>query len=310
MCCFECGPQNSSVLEAGTVRGIIDQLADIGIKDVGLSGGECMLYKDLVISIAEYAREKGLKCSVATNGFWASDYGRCMETLEELRGAGIRNISVSVDDCHLKYVPMQCIKNILKAAPGMGVELQLDIGDSLSGRRAADIISELGGDAYRHSLAIYPFAPIGRGEGIPGGQLVLMPYEKDWKCCYSRYLSIMYDGTVHPCCSQAVYKSGLSYGNIHQSSLAQIIDSYENEGLFSTLLRQGLDFFVRIAGEAGFRLPEAYVSPCHLCNVLFKDKKFVELAKPYAMREYLEHAKKRVLDRYKNNAGKEVNGDE
>jgi hypothetical protein len=132
--------------------------------------------------------------------------------------------------------------------------------------------------------------PIGRGSGIIPAKLYLQPYDILWRCCYDKHCSILYDGSVYPCCSQAIYKNRISNKNIREKSLENILNSYEDVGIFSTLNRKGFAFFMKIAREElDLPLPDAYVSPCHLCGILFSNDMFVSYVQAHVEKEYLEH---------------------
>jgi MoaA/NifB/PqqE/SkfB family radical SAM enzyme len=144
----------------------------------------------------------------------------------------------------------------------------LAIGDSPEGLSAVDIIRKLNTELYGTTMLIYPFLPIGRGSGIIAENLYLEPYDIAWQCCYGKHCSILYDGSVYPCCSQAIYKNRISNENIRKKPLKDVLSAYEDEGIFSTLNRKGFAFFMKIAREElALPLPDAYVSPCHLKKI-------------------------------------------
>lgn len=288
MCCFECSMEKEETLSREEVYGIIEQAEDIpGISRIGFSGGEAMLYPDLLFDGLARAKEAGMLTSLTTNGFWGKDSTECRRVLNALHSVGLDSLTVSIDNYHLEYVPLEAAVNIVRSSREIGVPLTLAIGDSLEGRRASDILQALGPDAYSVNLILYPFMPVGRGSAFSSEQIHTIPYSPGWKCRNNRQLAVLYDGNVYPCCSQAVYGSGLSMGNIRERSLSDIVKDYSGKGIFSTLQRKGLDWFVQIArSDFGMKVADSYHSPCHLCNQLFTDPAFVNGIAGYVEQEY------------------------
>ncbi|MCM1326580.1 MAG: radical SAM protein [Bacteroidales bacterium] len=288
MCCFECNMKREETLTEREVHDIIEQAAQIeGINRIGFSGGEAMLYPDLLFSGLAKAKEEGMNTSLTSNGFWGANHTTCRRALNMFKNVGLDSLTISVDQYHLEYVPLQSVIHIIQNNRDFGVPLTLAVGDSLEGQRALEILREMGVTAYITNLVMYPFMPVGRGSDIPDDAIYYMPYENDWKCCNNNHLAVLYDGSVYPCCSQAVYGSLLSMGNIREYSLKELIDKYAGKCIFSTMKRRGLDWFVKIAvEEMGMQLPTRYHSACHLCNVLFSDKDFVDRLSSYIEKEY------------------------
>lgn len=288
MCCFECGMDREETLTEQEIYDIIDQAKEIeGISRIGFSGGEAMLYPDLLFGALARAKESGMTTSLTSNGFWGTDNNRCRRVLHAFRSVGLSSLTVSVDHYHMEYIPLQAIINIIRNNRDIGVPLTLAVGDSLEGMRATEILQKLEADAYTTNLILYPFMPVGRGCEIPDDRVYYMPYDSAWKCHNNNHLAVLYDGSVYPCCSQAVYGSCLSAGNIRDHSLRDIIEHYSGKCIFSALRRRGLDWFFKLATEQfGMKMPQQYNSPCHLCNRLFTDKSFTDKLSAYIDREY------------------------
>jgi radical SAM protein with 4Fe4S-binding SPASM domain len=70
---------------------MIDQLVDAGVVDLGISGGEPLLRKD-IFALISYARERGLKVGIATNGARMT-----LRTAKALAAIGIDRIQFSLD---------------------------------------------------------------------------------------------------------------------------------------------------------------------------------------------------------------------
>jgi radical SAM protein with 4Fe4S-binding SPASM domain len=69
----------------------VQQMADAGITEVTLIGGEAYLRPDW-LTIVRAIREAGINCTITTGG-----YGISAQTAEKMREAGVQQVSVSID---------------------------------------------------------------------------------------------------------------------------------------------------------------------------------------------------------------------
>lgn len=276
MCCFECGPDKTECLDKETLFRIIKEAAQIkGIRKIGFTGGEALLYKELLLDGIRMVKYHQMQASLTSNGFWGNTPKRAFAYLQELSQAGLDSLTISVDEFHQQYVELDSIRNILRANRHVGLSISLAVGDSLGQRNALEIIKELGKDCYTIPLFLYPFMPVGRGEKRLTN-VALVPYESSWRCHNARTLSILYDGRVYPCCSQAVYESEMCGGNIHTDSLEAIIHRFRYNSIFNLLVNDGFEPFRKDAAEMGIELQSEYHSACHLCHELFRNQKFAK----------------------------------
>ncbi len=93
--CVHCGsraaeqrPEELTTIEA---LDLVQQMAAAGITEVTLIGGEAYLRKDWLL-IARAIRDAGMNCTITTGG-----YGISAHTAENMREAGIQQVSVSID---------------------------------------------------------------------------------------------------------------------------------------------------------------------------------------------------------------------
>ena len=76
---------------------LVDQLAEIGIEEVALIGGEAFLRSDW-LDIAAAITRAGMVCSMTTGG-----YGLSAATACRMKRAGMRHVSVSVDGLEVSH---------------------------------------------------------------------------------------------------------------------------------------------------------------------------------------------------------------
>ena len=95
LACSHCGSRagDERVEELSTAEALhlVRQLAEVGIQEVSLIGGEAFLRKDW-LELAEAITKAGMACTMTTGG-----YGISEATAERMAHAGIKAVSVSVD---------------------------------------------------------------------------------------------------------------------------------------------------------------------------------------------------------------------
>jgi MoaA/NifB/PqqE/SkfB family radical SAM enzyme len=101
------------------MKGYVDKCMEAysdSIREICLTGGECMLLKDDVFKILEYSTSLGLICNIVTNGFWATSYKKAYNTLLQLKNVGLKSITLSTGDDHGKWVPLKRVRDAAIAA--------------------------------------------------------------------------------------------------------------------------------------------------------------------------------------------------
>lgn len=95
LACSHCGSRagqaRSQELSTQEALDLVEQMADVGIKEVTLIGGEAFLRADW-LQIAAAINQAGMRCTMTTGG-----YGITLTTANKMKQAGIATVSVSVD---------------------------------------------------------------------------------------------------------------------------------------------------------------------------------------------------------------------
>ncbi|WP_257448454.1 radical SAM/SPASM domain-containing protein [Archangium lipolyticum] len=90
-CGSRAGSQRENELTTDEALDLARQLAEVGITEVTIEGGEAFLRPDW-LQIAQAITSHGMTCSMTTGG-----YGISRETARKMKEAGINQVSVSVD---------------------------------------------------------------------------------------------------------------------------------------------------------------------------------------------------------------------
>lgn len=95
LACQHCGSRaghaRAEELSTAEALDLVRQMAEVGIKEVTLIGGEAFLRPDW-LEIAQAITDAGMVCGMTTGGF-----GISLETAQRMKAVGIKVVSVSVD---------------------------------------------------------------------------------------------------------------------------------------------------------------------------------------------------------------------
>lgn len=147
----------------------IDEMANLGTEALIFSGGEPLLRKDFVLTLAEYCVDAGIIPAVLTNGMLLNH-----KVAWELKDAGIMAVGIPLDssnpECHdkLRNVPGTFEKAVKAVKACLDVDLEVVITtmalkytfDDMPKRM--DFIANLGVD----QVAVYDLVPVGRGKDV------------------------------------------------------------------------------------------------------------------------------------------------
>ncbi len=95
LACSHCGSRAGQArhdeLSTEEALDLVRQMAEVGIKEVTLIGGEAFLRSDW-LQIAEAINQAGMRCTMTTGGF-----GISLDLARRMKAAGIATVSVSID---------------------------------------------------------------------------------------------------------------------------------------------------------------------------------------------------------------------
>ncbi|CAM2065456.1 Radical SAM protein [Sulfidibacter corallicola] len=180
LACAHCGSRagDSRVDELSTEEAfdLIHQMAELGIKEVSLIGGEAFLRKDW-LDLAREITRVGMRATMTTGGFGISE-----RTAERMKEAGIRTVSVSIDgleDVHDKLRGrkgswrqcFQTIENMRKAGIPIGTNTQIN-------RRSAPILPMLYQKLVDAGVKMWQIQlTVPMGNAVEEAELLMQPFE-------------------------------------------------------------------------------------------------------------------------------------
>lgn len=113
----------------------------------------------------------------------------------------------------------------------------------------------------------------------------------DFPCCSVLNLSVNAAGKVAPCCA-GLDQSALSFGNVKQKSIAEVVKLMNSSQIARILAFFGTSFFLPILERAGINIgkKEDFTTACELCSAIFSHPSHIEV-----IENYLKELKKRSV---------------
>jgi radical SAM protein with 4Fe4S-binding SPASM domain len=147
----------------------IDEMANLGTEALIFSGGEPLLRKELVLTLAEYCVDAGIIPAMLTNGVLLNH-----KVAWELKDAGIMAVGIPIDssvpECHdkLRNVPGTFGKAVNAIKACLDVDLEVIVTTMALKNNFDDIPKRI---ALLTSLgveqaAVYDLVPVGRGKDV------------------------------------------------------------------------------------------------------------------------------------------------
>ena len=280
---------------------IVDEVYGWGsLRLVVFTGGESFLLgKDLRKTIA-YVHEKGVLTRIVTNAYWAKSKNKALHILSELKALGLTEINISCDDYHQEFVPLENVKYANEAAFEIGLPALLAHRRKPGGRLTVEYLSEYFDvplHVYREGEKNPDNNVICSGRNIPlhtsSEQDASEPWEipnnhGNWMgACKSilRSIVVFPNLDVQICCGIAMSSiPELSIGSLADSDLLSILQWGNQDLITNWLALEGpasILSFVR-SKDPSIKLPDHYVSQCHVCNELFTRNDVRQVLRKYA----------------------------
>ncbi len=169
MHCYSSSENREYPGELTTEQGkkLIDDLADFGVPTLLLSGGEPLMRSD-VVELGAYARQKGLRVVLSTNGTLID-----REMATRLKGAGLAYVGISIDGMREVHDKIRGVKGAfdksiqaLRYCREEGIRVGLRFTVHAQNIKELPAVFKLMEDEGINRMCVYHLAYAGRGERI------------------------------------------------------------------------------------------------------------------------------------------------
>lgn len=291
MCCDSRGIVKGKTLSKQEIIAILDNIRQCPqIVSVGVTGGEPMLYPELVELILNYNYGRHMDLSIKTNGFWGKDKKKARIFLEK-NFSKLNAISFSYDEFHEKYIDINAIKNLIDLCTEYNIHTEVVGCFMKDGKTPGKIIDEFGEHVFKTKYVYQPVINTGRAKKLPQDKFIrTLNCNKEQICCLATAENMLLVNTkmeVYPCCSQVIENTLLCLGNLKEMPLNKIIDDTMYNKIFHTLFLNGFTPFIELLHKKEIDFPQALSCPCELCEFLFCNDWFMKLLKDDAFYEII-----------------------
>lgn len=290
-CCFSSGPKSTMHLDDATILSIVDEAAQIDeITAVGLSGGEAMLRKDLVLEVVRRVSRSGKKATLTSNGFWGVTSKRAKDVVNDLLSAGLSFLTISYDDFHSDLLSSNRVSNVLNACKELGLECSINAAITHS-KDASNSIKQLGNAASEAKLRFFPVTPVGSAKQFNEADFIRVAKDpKDLKCPGFEP-TFHFDGNIYPCCSPSVFETELIIGEIGENTVREAMKNISQNAYFSLIRNEGFGWLSEQAAAYGLLEDSTevkVVDVCELCSIIASDAEFLRSIAPALLRRASE----------------------
>ena len=289
ICFFGCRPQNSNALDKEIIKDYIDQFAENNPEaKVAFSGGEALMYREMLLECMSHAKKRGLSSTLVTNCSFAGTVEKTKNILQKLRENGLVSLAVSADVYHQEFIPLQNVKNVLSEGLSMGFKVLvhlMELGDDDS---VSKTLEALRPEIYGARLIIYSVFPVGAALNQHSSEKFIRPLSVDCLSCPVTRCSLtaMYNGDLLICCLQ--FSRDIPFvkvGSFGKTTIENAITNISRNDFIYCMFFKGLSWYVELARRLGFAVAEKYSAPCHFCHEIFTNKDFIRAAVPFVEEE-------------------------
>ncbi len=278
-CSYKAGPERTGSMRLVDAERYLSELIETQpLKSIGVHGGEPFLYFQTLVQIMESAKEMGLdRTWVITNGFWAKTKTISEKKLLELKEAGLKSITFSVDGFHQEYIPFETVKQGIEAAISVGFQkvwvdsyfLGSEDSDNFynnSTKKALRNLENLSNVEinrrpvdFEGRAAQFLTKHVKAKQQIPSERCPL-PFWIGGTLKNPEVIEIDQEGNVTLC-------PGVCIGNTKVQSLTEILQNYDYHAhpILSIIADEGPIGLLREAISKGFQKYQMFVDECHLC---------------------------------------------
>ncbi|MFI3213262.1 MAG: radical SAM protein [Eubacteriales bacterium] len=276
ICCQSCSNATNEKIDIDKTLETIKELRrKEAIRMVGITGGEPFIYFSYLIRLVESLKELGIGTTFTTNGFWGNNYETAYEKLNSIKKLGIKFFTLSVDDFHEKFVPYQSIANIIDISKKLDIRIIINSVSTKNSKRLKGVLDKLEDSLINCNLIEIPCVPVGHAaERIKEEEYIYMEGLPTGCCEFMNIFTILPNGDVYPCCSEAGMSPVLYLGNIHRNSVDDLLKEFYENCICRVLREKGTTYIYNeiLSNEERKALRKRFISSCDMCHVLFENK--------------------------------------
>ena len=283
-CCFSSDMFHGGHLSAEDVHLSIRQAAQIPTMEiVHFVGGDPMLHPELVTDAVALTASLKLRAGITTSAFWAKSPARASEIMRRLRASGLTEITLSYDDAHAEFVPLNFIANALTAARDCGLLVRIAVVVEGNLRvTAASLRADLGLQCDQ-SINIYETVANSTGRAADVDVEIRTKRARHAKVyrgpCDSvlHTVSVDHNGGIRPCCGVLPHYDTSKVGSILEEGIELAMRAAADDPLYRWIKLEG-PVTILAAVTANDPVPmrvEDFDGICTACDRIFSSREML-----------------------------------
>ena len=269
--CYHCSisaiPNGSDMpLSMGLMA--IEEAASLGIKLLHLSGGEPLLYENLV-QFAEKGHQCGMEVEIVTSTYTSKGI-KNHNILEKLAKNGLRTVMISYDDAHARKVDEKQFVAFLRKSFELGLFVCVFVTEGIHTTLNTKEIKEIcikhdvDADKIEWSTAIYQYF----GRGMSKQDEKNSRDFEYFKCPYVMPVpTLRPNGDVLMCPCSVLDSKNFILGNVRKNSIKQIFNNMLNNKIYRNLAENGQQKAIEKLGIPQQKIP---FDMCQACELYLK----------------------------------------
>ncbi len=281
-CINNCGPFETSKVDLNTCLSVLPLLKEEGIKEIGFTGGEPLLYFDEMIALFSAAKKNKVNPKLISNGFWGSSPEKTEKMLSKLVSAGLMCLNISTDNFHVKFIPEKNIINIFDAARKykklqiilrVAVSKDYSFLDFLVNNK--EYFTKIHADKKPFHVLSQILVPAGRAAKNVSNKTYFISNKKllKQKCPFLGKPTINHDGKMFVCCNGFEgSNTAFKFADFNTDSHKKSIEAYRKNIFVFYLRHKGPAFIFDLAKKNKLKkvnkvkkVLQGYASLCDFC---------------------------------------------
>jgi MoaA/NifB/PqqE/SkfB family radical SAM enzyme len=294
-CIVNAGPHRTEEMDLEEACQWIREIATYRngyIQVLSLTGGEPFFDLNKLKRISQYGKKNGLLVSAVTNAYWATSEKEALRILKFVES--IAMLSISADAHHQKHIPLERVRNAVRASRSLGVPFTIAVcTENEETDQHREMMEKLCEFVHPEEVLTAVTFRAGRAlKNLKEDFYLTTTSPPSSACAAGSSPIICPDGRVLACIGpviELVTPHPLQLGNLRKSSLQEVLDKAELNPILHAIRVWGPAKLISLieTTDLANRLPATYVkgSICNACYAIMADPHLVSYLEELATDE-------------------------
>jgi hypothetical protein len=258
--------------DAGLLRKVLLGLP-ASVELLSFTGGEPFVRPERFLRLVEQVHCAGVDAAVVTNGLWSRDWAVGNRVLEAAARAGLKALSLSVDDYHRPALSEDEIVRLLVECERLGIVATMKGTGRATNRRIKRILRDSRRPFSVRQKGWADLEQVGVARNLPPDHHDVGRFAQS--CEVLLHPVVGPDGLVVACCSARVLdarSTPLMLGNVLREPISKVLSRYAHSMLVGSLIAFGP---VGLRMKLGLLAAPGERSTCSVCVGSLLEKGFI-----------------------------------